>query len=98
METVNRGWLKRQMAAGNVVMVGSYHFDDLLGSSRSSTEMPTKFRKEGEPREYKEGLAEFSDFDFTSNSGRAYWENKEKGLVHLRVHSNYNVTLKVLPK
>ena len=48
--------------------------------------------------DFIEGQMNLRADDFTGNCGRAYWANKEQGLIHLRVHSNLSYTLRIKPE
>lgn len=93
-ETVNRGWLKRQVQKGSVVCVESYSFDDMHGAERTRTERPVEFQRldENGRRLHTEGVIALDDYHFTGKSGRA-WRNGE--LITLIVHSNLHYTLKL---
>ena len=45
--------------------------------------------------DFIEGQMNLRESDFTGNCGRAYWENKEAGLIHLSVHGNLWYTLRL---
>ena len=95
MKTVRRDWLKRQVEAGHVSVVASYHFDDMMGASRDTAKgMPAAIRP-ADWRERKEGVCYLMESDFTSSCGRA-WLN-ENGTVTLYVHGNSNSDLRVAP-
>jgi hypothetical protein len=93
METVNRGWLKRMAAKGRLEMVASYHFDDMMGESRSRDRLPVVYPRPVDWHDRREGTVYLSDFEFTTKSGRA-WRN-EDGTVTLVVHSNSDYTFRV---
>ena len=94
MKIYRRDKLLRLAEKGKLVLVGSYHFDDILGAERSDREMPVKVRS-GDPNEpHQDGVCYVRRSEFT-NYGCA-WEN-DNGTVHLHVHSNKNYDFRVLP-
>lgn len=99
MKTFNRGKLRRLAQAGRLVVVDSYHFDDMYGSSRSSKEMPVIYGYPVNRSEMKDGIVYLDEFHFTGKSGSAYYsyDNRED-MVTLHVHSNLNFTFKILPE
>lgn len=99
MKTFNRGKLKRLAEAGRLVVVDSYHFDDMTGSSRTTKEMPVVCKDGLSWQEKKEGTVYLDSWHFKSNCGRAYYayDNRED-MVTLIVHSNSNYTFKILPE
>jgi hypothetical protein len=98
MKTINRGWLRRQVAAGKVVAVSAYHFDDMMGASRGLP-APTPVKLHADFPDWHdrcEGTIYLYDSDFTAKSGRAY--DTGNGVIHLTVHSNCNYDLRLLPE
>lgn len=99
MTTVRRDWLLRKGLQGKLVMSGAYHFDDMLGESRSSEQLPVVIYNQAENpdwwRNRKEGAAYIGTYNFTGSGGRA-WKNAD-GTITLHVHSNCSYTFKVLP-
>lgn len=97
-KTMRRDKLKRLAAAGRLVMIDSYHFDDMLGESRhEGKEIPVRLRKG--PGDFEQGVCLLSDHDFTSGVGHASVTNTPRGeIVNLYVHSNSNMTFRVLPE
>ena len=93
MKTYRRDKLRRQVEAGKVTTVSTYHFDDMFGESRTNKEMPVMMRP-ADWKDMKEGTVYLFPSDFTSKSGSAWEEN---GFVVLYVHSNSNYTFKVRP-
>lgn len=97
--TMRRDVLKRKVAAGKVVLVDSYHYDDMSGSSQyKGPPMPVELIDHyGAPR--KEGFVCLHEHDFESCSGGAYVVSRdERGtVVRLRVHSNCSYTLLIKP-
>lgn len=92
MITMNRGRLKRLVEQGRIEAVGSYHFDDQHGGSRSAAVMPVAMDPD-DWHDRKEGTVYLRPDHFTSKSGRAY--DAGNGLIMLIVHSNLNYTLRV---
>ena len=93
MKTVRRDKLKRLAAAGRLVMVESYHFDDMTGESRGNKELPVRVMSGH--GDWKEGWCNVWEIDFTTKSGSA-WENPN-GTITLYIHSNSNLDFRVLP-
>jgi hypothetical protein len=91
-KTIRRDVLKRLAKKGNLVYVGGYNFDDMLGASRSDDmekPLPVKYRESGEPRS-PSGTVDVDASDFDTSSGGA-WESvllSGMRLIHLRIHSN----------
>ena len=98
MATVNRGWLKRQIKAGNVYMVGSYNYDDMRGADRTADvcrPVEVLEAKDEHGRYIRTaGAVGLYESDFTTKSGCAY-ESGKPGGVTLIVHSNCNYDLVV---
>lgn len=93
MKTVRRDKLKRLAAAGRLVLVGSYRFDDLTGESSNDKELPVRLAAGQD--DWQSGFCNLSERDFASRSGSA-WENPN-GSVTLWVHSNRSLDFRVLP-
>lgn len=91
--TMRRDQLLRLAKAGKLTLVGSYHFDDMLGASRSSGEMPVVVAPYGAER--KEGVCYVREDEFSGNCGRAYYSSKDRSVVTLYVHSNSNYTFRI---
>lgn len=89
--TMNRGTLKKLVKAGKVTSTSSYSFDDLLGESRGTTEVPVRFLEDGERG--TDGVIGLRDFHFDCKGGRARRESADR--VVLYVHSNLNYTLRI---
>lgn len=100
MITFRRDKLKRLIAANRVVLADSYHFDDMLGESRTKTEMPVALTESGPDmwKTRKEGTCYLFPSDFTSKSGCCYTSDANPNLVTLIVHSNSNYTFRILPE
>lgn len=97
MRTFNRRKLKRLAAAGKLVCVDSYSYDEMSGTSRNTKEMPVVYPRPANWQDRKQGTIYLSDFDFNSGSGRAYYVNeKNDDMVCLIVHSNSNYTFRIL--
>ena len=93
MKTFNRGKLRRLVEAGKIVAVGSYHFDDMTGESRSSGIAMPVAMKPADWKDRKEGVFYVTEWDFRSGSGRAWEEN---GVITLYVHSNSNYDFRIV--
>jgi hypothetical protein len=90
-KTLRRDVLLRKAKAGKLILVDSYHFDDMTGESRGNKEMPVAIRPEKfEGR--KEGVAYLFEHDFKTKSGAAYL--CANGTISLHVHSNCHFTLR----
>jgi hypothetical protein len=89
-KTFRRDRLLRLARAGKLVMVESYHYDDMTGSSRSKDERPVRVLEHGGNREEGVAYVYASDFD---GHGRAY--QGAGGVITLHVHSNCNYTFKI---
>lgn len=90
-KTFRRDKLLRLARAGKLVMVGSYHYDDMMGYSGLKGELPVRVLEGEEQRQ--EGFAYVYASDFEGDSGRAY--QGDNGHVRLRVHSNCNYTFRI---
>ena len=75
-------------------MVKSYHFDDMLGESRTLKEIPVRVR--ADYNDFIEGQCNLWESDFKSSCGRA-WKNAD-GSYCLYVHSNCNYDLREAAK
>lgn len=95
MKTFRRDKLRRLIVTGKVTMAGSYHFDDMMGESRSEGQsMPAAiYPASGDWRECKPGVCYLRPSEFTTKSG-CCWENPN-GTVTLVVHSNSNYTFRI---
>jgi hypothetical protein len=93
-KTFRRDRLRRLVEAGKVTLVGSYHFDDMMGESRADKEMPVAMKWiGGDWRKRKQGVCYMTAWDFQTQSG-ACWQNDD-GTVTLIVHGNSNYTFRV---
>ena len=89
MKTFRRDKLRRLCESGRLVLVESYHFDDMTGSESTTKEMPVAIL----PKDWtnrKEGICYLHTSDFDSSCGRS-WMNDD-GTVYLKVHSNCSYT------
>jgi len=93
--TVRRDMLLRLARAGRLVLVDSYHFDDMTGASRGNKEMPVRIREEGADS-FKEGVCTLRPDLFSGNCGSA--TRQPNGTIWLYIHSNLNYTFRVLPE
>lgn len=97
-KTFRRNKLRRLIEAGKVVMAASYHFDDMMGESRTQgAAMPVAMYPEGPDgwRQTKPGTCYVRPFELETKSG-ACWQS-ENGIVTLYVHSNSNYDFRILP-
>ncbi len=92
--TFNRARLRKLIEAGKVELVEAYHFDDMYGEDRTQKVMPVAL-KPADWRDRREGVCYLSEWDFTSESGRAYVRSDAPTIVHLRVHSNSSYDLRI---
>ena len=92
---IRRDVVRRLAEQGKLEVVSSYHFDDLLGASRSSDTMPVVFVPADQTPTYQDGVVYLRPSHFTGDAGRAWRESN--GLITLHVHSNLNFTLRVKP-
>lgn len=92
MATIRRDKLMRLAAAGRLTVTESYQYDEMTGLSQASNERPVHLMADG--RDFKDDHYNMRPDDFKGH-GRAY--HNEDGTVTLYVHSNHNVTFKVLP-
>lgn len=95
MTTFNRGKLRKLVDAGKVVMIGSYHYDDMTGVMRTRGEIPVAM-KPSDWRDRKEGVCYLTDWDFKTKSGCAYRSEDRPELVTLIVHGNSNYDLRII--
>lgn len=99
--TFRRDKLKRLILANRVVLTSSYHFDDMLGESRTAKEMPVAMTESGPDmwKTRKEGTCYLFPSDLSSKSGCCYLASSSRtDLVTLIVHSNSNYTFRILPE
>lgn len=98
MKTVNRGWLRRQIAAGKVEArcnyryTDDYAFDNATGFGQTGW-MPARISTGY--GDFVEGVMNFTEFDLKSSSGRAYWKDDTQTEIRLIVHSNESHTLRI---
>lgn len=85
--TVNRGWLKKQIAAGNIeiktdmILTDDYAFDAAYNCQKSEWK--------------KADIKDFSDQDFQFKSGRAYW-NDERTEISWTMLANHYYTCRLI--
>jgi hypothetical protein len=91
--TVNRGWLRRMVAAGNVLARTSYSFDEMTGEKIGDEWIPARISTGYD--DFKPGMYNLSDWYFKSH-GHA-WRNDD-GVIELYVHSNLCIAMQVNPK
>jgi hypothetical protein len=95
MKTFRRDKLRRLIEERRVEVVGSYHFDDMTGSSRDGAQGMLAAMMPADRTEVRDGICYLHPFYFTG-SGRA-WENPN-GTVTMIVHSNLNFDFKILER
>ena len=94
MKTFRRDKLRRLVEAGKVELIGSYHFDDMHGTSGTDKSMPVAIHDPTQSVAQRQtGICYLYPSDFTSGSG-ACWQN-DNGTVTLIVHSNCNYTFRL---
>lgn len=82
----------RLAMAGKLVMVGSYHYDEMSGQEISKKEIPVRFSTGY--GDFVEGQCNLREHDFTSHSGYATVSN-DGFTAHLGVHSNCHFDLRM---
>ena len=97
MQTFNRGKLRRLVEAGKVVMVGSYHFDDMSGAERKTGQSMPVAMKPANWKDRKEGICYLHEWDFRTKSGCCYMNDPANGIITLIVHGNCNYDLRIVP-
>lgn len=96
IKTFNRGKLLKLAQAGKLVKVDSYHFDDMMGETRSREEMPVAM-KPADWHDQKPGTCYLTEWQFKTKSGCAYLSSPSRpDLVTLIVHSNSNFDFRIL--
>ena len=93
MKTFRRDKLRRLVEQRKVVSINTYSFDDMHGQSGSNNEMPVQMMPE-DRLNCRDGIIYLFSHDFTSKSGGCY--QNENGTITLIVHSNKNLTFKIL--
>jgi hypothetical protein len=97
MKTYSRGTLRKLVEAGRVVMTNGYHYDDMMGESRTGGSMPVQMKPENWQNR-KDGVCYLTVWDLTAKSGCAYCRDDDPSAVTLIVHSNSNYELRILPE
>jgi hypothetical protein len=98
-KTVNRGWLKKQVALGKVEakcdyrMTDDYKMDVANNFGTMTKFIPCILRADNGKR--IDGKINFTDWDFKTKCGCAYWENETEKTIGLIIHSNLAYTLKI---
>ena len=85
--TVNRGWLKKQIAAGNVEIKTNYVLTDDYAFDASVNAQASGWKKAD--------IVNFSDDDFQYKSGRAYW-NEERSEIKWYMLANHSYTCRLI--
>lgn len=70
MSTVNRGTLRKQVAAGMMFVCESRNYDEMTGQTSSNEIAVCKIREEN--GQHIEGVYQFRESDFKSKAGCAY--------------------------
>jgi hypothetical protein len=88
MKTVNRGWLRKQVEKGNIEAKCAYSLSDDYGFDKSINYGKTDWSNAKE--------LNFSDWDFKTKSGAA-WYNTD-GTITFIVHSNSSYDMRIIEK
>lgn len=93
-KTVNRGWLKREVAKGNMMVRCCYHMTDDYARDYADNYGKTDWIKVGikEQHNGEEETYDIPEWYFKSQSGCAYQD--DKGKINLIIHSNLAYELK----
>ncbi len=91
LKTFRRDKLRRLIEAGKVETVSTYHFDDMLGESRSHRPMPVAIMP-ADWHDRKEGTCYLRESEFATKSGCCY---ERDGIVTLIVHGNSNYDFRI---
>lgn len=91
-KTFRRDRLLKLARDGRLVCIEGYNFDDQLGTNLSQKEYPVRVRKRFD--DFLHGWYNMTLNDFQSRSGSA--SQKDDGTVTLYVHSNRNMTFRIL--
>lgn len=96
MKPFRRDKLRRLVEAGRVVMVGSYHYDDMTGGDRKqAVAIKCAIMPADRSAAVFDGTTCYLySSDFTGH-GRA-WQNDDDGTIHLHVHSNCNYDFRIV--
>jgi hypothetical protein len=97
-KTINRGWLKKQIAKGNIEakcnhrLTDDYAFDAATGFGKSEW-APARYvaNKHQCDEQYDKGITLIDDFDFR---GKMAYQTDD-GLIHLIVYSGYSFDLRI---
>ena len=95
-KTINRGWLKKQVEKGNIIVKCNYHYTDDYKFDNENNFGETGWAEaylNEEWGHFEEGKMKFKSWDFKTKSGAA-WQD-EKGIITLMVHSNLSYDMKL---
>lgn len=84
--TVNRGWLKKQISAGNAEIKKDMILTDDYAFDVASKNQKSDFKKAN--------ISDFCDDDFTFPDGRATW--KSDGTINWRMLTNHYYTVRLI--
>lgn len=103
MRTINRGWLKRQVAKGLVEArceghyTDDYAWDAANNFGRTEEFLPAEIEERRVPGgpvvARKEGVLFFDPEDFSCDTGRCYAE--DDGKIRFYIHSNLSYVLRI---
>ncbi|MDE2020434.1 MAG: hypothetical protein KGJ13_08875 [Patescibacteria group bacterium] len=88
MKTIRRDQLLKLAEAGKLIMVGSYHYDEMTGAETRNKELPVRVmhpRPDDHLSGFKEGFCNLRECDFQSHGGMAYM--RDDNTVSLHVYS-----------
>lgn len=85
--TIRRDKLLRMAKAGDLVCIGSYHFDEMTGMEKLKETKPV--RVSSGYGDHQTGFVNLFESDFASRCGRA-WLGADRLQVCLYVHGNCN--------
>lgn len=92
MSTFRRDKLLKMAKAGDLVCVGSYHYDEMTGTEQLKETKPVRV-KSGYG-DFLEGFVNVWESDFSSRSGRAYLgDNRLQVCLHVHGNCNYDLRL-----
>lgn len=90
-KTYRRDYLRKRIEKGEVEGRLAYSYSEHSGVQKGEEWMPVEF---GDHR--KPGVIVFTEHDLGTSTGRAYWDDREEGLLTLVVHSNLFYDLRII--
>jgi hypothetical protein len=94
INTFRRDKLRRLVQAGKVVLVSSYHYDEMCGVNQHKGKPMRVAMKPADWKDREEGVCYLTNFDFKSSSG--YCWSSPNGVITLSVHSNCSYDFRIL--